>query len=89
MPPNFSSENVAAINNEIYMDDSHTLAITRLFFHKVSFIFKTLLATLSKTLYTSVVKFLALLWCTSREVQGNFKQTATTHSPAEFVPTEI
>jgi hypothetical protein len=42
---------------DIYVDDSQNFSILRLFFHKVSVTFNTLLPTFSTTLCTSAVKF--------------------------------
>jgi hypothetical protein len=44
-------------NSGIYTDETYNLGNFLPFFHKVSVIFNTLLPTLSKTLYTIVVKF--------------------------------
>jgi hypothetical protein len=57
VPPIFLSENVVAITMKYTWMIYSSFAITRLFFHKVTFIVYTLLPTLSETLYTSVVKF--------------------------------
>jgi hypothetical protein len=56
-PPTFFLRKCNCNKNKIYMDDLCILAIMRLFFHKVSFIFNALLPVLSKILYTNVVKF--------------------------------
>jgi hypothetical protein len=55
--PNFFSENLTAITMTFTWMIHTSFAIMMLFFHKVSIIFNTLLLTLSKTLYTNVVKF--------------------------------
>jgi hypothetical protein len=56
-PSIFFSEDVIAITMKITWMIHTSLAIMSLFFHKVSVIFNTLLPTLSKTLYTNVLKF--------------------------------
>jgi hypothetical protein len=53
----FFSVDVIVITMEFTWMIYTSVAVMRLFFHKVSVIFNTLLPTLSKMLYTSVVKF--------------------------------
>jgi hypothetical protein len=53
----FFSENVIAITIKFTWIIHTSFAIIRLFLHRVSVIFNTLLPVLSKTLYTNVVKF--------------------------------
>jgi hypothetical protein len=60
MPLIFFSENVIVITTKFTWMILISLAVVRLFFHKVSIIFNTLLPTLSKTLYTNVVKLTAM-----------------------------
>jgi hypothetical protein len=57
MPPVFFSENVLAITVKFTWVIHTCFAAVRLFFHKIIFIFDTLLPALSKMLHTSVVKF--------------------------------
>jgi hypothetical protein len=57
MTPVFLSENVIAITVKFTWVIHTSFAIMRLFFHRVSIIFNTLLPLLSKMLYTGVVKF--------------------------------
>jgi hypothetical protein len=57
---NFFSENAVAITIKLARMIQTSLAIMKLSFHKVSVIFNTLWPTLSKTLYTSVVKHPAM-----------------------------
>jgi hypothetical protein len=56
----FFSENASAITMEFTWMFHTSFAIMRLFFHKASIIFNTLLPTLSKMLHTHVIKFSAL-----------------------------
>jgi hypothetical protein len=56
----FFLEHVIAITVKFTWMIQISFAIMRLFFHRVIVIFNTLLPTLTKTLYTSVVKFPAL-----------------------------
>jgi hypothetical protein len=58
MPPSFS-ENVTAVTVKVTWMIHTSFAIMMLFFQKVPIIFSTLLPALSKTVYTSVVKFFA------------------------------
>jgi hypothetical protein len=60
MPTIFFSENIIAAIVKLMWMIHTSFTIMRLFFHRVFIIFNTLLPTLSKTLYTSVVKFPAL-----------------------------
>jgi hypothetical protein len=53
----FFSENITAITVKFTRLIHASVAIVRLFFNKVLVIFNTLLPTLNKALYTSVVKF--------------------------------
>jgi hypothetical protein len=62
MPPIFFSENVTATTVKFTWMIHISFEIIRLFFHKASFCFNTLLPTLSKTLYTNVVKFPTSTW---------------------------
>jgi hypothetical protein len=57
MAPIYFSENIIAITVKFTWMIHTSFAIMRLFFHRVSVIFNTLLPTFSKTLYTTVVKF--------------------------------
>jgi hypothetical protein len=57
MPPAFFSESVIAITMKFTRMFHIPFAIMRLFCHKVCIIFNTILLTLSKTLYTRVVKY--------------------------------
>jgi hypothetical protein len=79
MPLIFFSENVTAIT----MTFTHTIhtpfAIMRLFFYKISAIFKALLPTFSKALYTNATKFPASTSERMTSCTRDFKQTATTH----------
>jgi hypothetical protein len=57
MPPILSQKNVTAVTMKFTWMIHISFAIIKLFFQKVCFIFNKLLLTLSKTLYTTVVKF--------------------------------
>jgi hypothetical protein len=57
MPPIFVSENVIAVTVKFTWMIHTSFEIMRILFHRVCAVFNTLLPTLNKTLYTSVVKF--------------------------------
>jgi hypothetical protein len=57
MPPIIFTESVIAMTMKFTWMTHKSSAIMRLFFHKIFIIFNTLLLMLSKTLFTSVVKF--------------------------------
>jgi hypothetical protein len=70
MPP-FFSDNVPEIIVKFTWLIHASFTIMRLLFHKVSIIFNPLLTTLSKTLYTYVVKFSA--WTFEHITNGTMK----------------
>jgi hypothetical protein len=78
MLQNIFSVNVIALTVKSTSTIHTSFAIMRLFFHKVSVIFNTLLPTSINKLCNTVVKLVSRLQSTSRTVQGNFKQTAAT-----------